>query len=129
MSDVDVATIGVAGAIAVTLIGSYVAYFLQERGAFRALKQEVALRPYVDKVTALKTIYVTMMDCAYLLNRSANNPPPQTAAEYQERFGEPIDEFTRALYKNGIWLSSEVESKLLNVLGVFRRTGLAMMPT
>jgi hypothetical protein len=125
MSEIE-ATIAVAGAIIVTIIGSVVAYLLQERGAKRALKQEVALRPYVDKVTALKTVYTAMMDCAYLL--SANTAKPPSPASYQQNFGDPIDQFTRVLYSNGIWLS-KVESKLLDVLGVFRQTAIAMMPS
>jgi len=124
MSEVE-AEFAVAGAIVVTLISAYTAYILQERSATNRLRQEVALRPYVDRVTALKTVYLSMVDCAEQLNRSITIMP-QTIQEYQQKVGEPLDSFRKTLYRNSIWLS-KVEPQIVEVLTTFNETALGLL--
>src|SRR5438309_8478169 len=124
MSDVDVAVVQVAGAIAVTLIGAYVAHKLQERSADIALAKEVMLRPYGDRMTALKAVYISLTVCANKMYENVNRFP-KTREQYLEGVIAPLDNFKETLSRNGIWLE-KVESKLIDSLGVFIRTVLAL---
>ncbi len=105
-------------------LGAFLSYVFEERRSKNETKRQVALRVHDEKVASLKSVSLTMMECAFRLTDSANRFP-QTRQEYLEGVVQPLERFRQAYWLNGAWLSS-IETQVGDALRVFNETALGI---